>query len=166
MNRTRRRALQTAAGAAAILPVLSAQHQHDSGAKSAARPYRLKWLSTAEMKLLAEVCDLIIPPTGTPGASDARVHEHIDFSLAADRDRQAQLREALNWMAKAPDRAAALTTASARLDSREGRWFTLLKDLTIDGYYQSREGLAVELGWKGNTYLPEFNGCTHPEHQS
>jgi hypothetical protein len=41
----------------------------------------------------------------------------------------------------------------------------LIKDLTIDGYYSSLEGLVGELGWKGNTYLPEFKGCTHPEHQ-
>ncbi|MDP8981634.1 MAG: gluconate 2-dehydrogenase subunit 3 family protein, partial [Acidobacteriota bacterium] len=40
-----------------------------------------------------------------------------------------------------------------------------LKDLTINGYYGSREGLVTELGWHGNTYLAAFPGCTHPEHQ-
>ena len=45
------------------------------------------------------------------------------------------------------------------------RWFRLLKDTTIDQYYGTREGLQKELGWDANTYLPEFKGCTHPEHQ-
>jgi hypothetical protein len=41
----------------------------------------------------------------------------------------------------------------------------MMKDMTIDRYYSSREGLSQELGWHGNTYLTEFKGCTHPEHQ-
>ena len=50
-------------------------------------------------------------------------------------------------------------------ESDAGRFFRLLKDLTIDGYYSSRAGLVEELGWHGNTFLSEFKGCTHPEHQ-
>ncbi len=167
--KTRRRALQTAAAAAAVFPILSAQpHKHAAQtATRAAKPYRAKWLTAAEMKLLAEACDLILPETDTPGAAAARVHEHIDFLLQTDRARQKQVRDCLQWLAKAKpaDRVALLTAASENLDSAESRHFTLLKDLTIDTYYQSREGLAQELGWNGNTYLPEFKGCTHPEHQ-
>ncbi len=167
--KTRRDAIRSAAGAAALLPVLSAQqHEQHAAPAAKAKPYRAKWLTAAEMKLLGEACDLIIPRTDTPGASDARVPEHIDYALQSDRARQAQLRECLKWIAKAKpaDRTALLTDASGKLDSKEGGHFALLKDLTIDGYYQSREGLAQELGWHGNTYLPEFKGCTHPEHQS
>jgi Gluconate 2-dehydrogenase subunit 3 len=51
-------------------------------------------------------------------------------------------------------------------DTDRGRFFRLIKDLTIDGYYSSRSGLVEELGWHGNTFLSEFKGCTHPEHQS
>jgi hypothetical protein len=36
----------------------------------------------------------------------------------------------------------------------------------VDGYYSSKERQADELGWHGNTFLTEFKGCTHPEHQS
>lgn len=157
----RRHVLQTAA----LLPVLNAQQHNHEKPSAKAKPYRAKWLAPAEMKLLAEVCDLIIPRTDTPGASDARVQEYIDFTLQADRTKQAQLRDCLKWLAKAADRQALLTDASEKLDSKEGRYFTLLKDLTIEAYYQSREGLSQELAWHGNTYLPEFKGCTHPEHQ-
>jgi gluconate 2-dehydrogenase gamma chain len=44
------------------------------------------------------------------------------------------------------------------------RFFRLLKNLTADGYYTSRVGLLDELGYKGNTALPEFPPCTVPEH--
>jgi hypothetical protein len=40
-----------------------------------------------------------------------------------------------------------------------------MKGLTVDGYYTSEAGLKQELGWHGNTFLTEFKGCDHPEHQ-
>lgn len=43
-------------------------------------------------------------------------------------------------------------------------FFRLLKNLTADGYYTSRVGLVDELGYKGNTLLPEFPSCSVPEH--
>lgn len=43
-------------------------------------------------------------------------------------------------------------------------FFRLLKNLTADGYYTSRIGLLDELGYKGNTALPQFPSCTVPEH--
>lgn len=49
---------------------------------------------------------------------------------------------------------------------REDEFFRMAKGLTVDGYYSSKDGLAGELGWHGNTFLAEFKGCTHPEHQS
>ena len=42
----------------------------------------------------------------------------------------------------------------------------IAKDLTIEGYYTSKPGLTVELGWNANTFLAEFQGCAHPEHQA
>jgi hypothetical protein len=48
----------------------------------------------------------------------------------------------------------------------EERFFKAIKNMTIDGYYTSEDwypsGTTV---YKGNTYLKEFKGCTHPEHQ-
>jgi len=48
----------------------------------------------------------------------------------------------------------------------EERFFRTVKSATIDGYYTSKIGIHDELKYKGNTYLKEFVGCTHPEHQS
>ena len=44
------------------------------------------------------------------------------------------------------------------------QFFRLVKNLTADGYYTSRVGLLDELGYTGNTALPEFPRCTVPEH--
>ena len=164
---SRRKILQTAAGAVSAFPILAEPHQHAPGSSSAATAYKPKWANASEMKQMAALADLIIPRTDTPGASDAKVHEFIDYTLSADTKRQAQVRDGLRWFAAipAPKQVEALTKASNETRTKEGRFFQLFKDLTIDGYYASREGLVTELGWSGNTFLPEFKGCTHPEHK-
>jgi hypothetical protein len=164
--RSRRAALKAAASTVTALPILNAQHRHpDSSSQPPA--YKPKWATAQEMKLLAAICEMIIPRTDTPGAAAARVEEYVEFHVASDEQRRAALREGLRWFAgvKPSDRVSALTSASSKPESKKGRFFQVIKDLTIDGYYSSLEGLAGELGWKGNTYLPEFKGCTHPEHQ-
>jgi hypothetical protein len=47
----------------------------------------------------------------------------------------------------------------------EERFFRTVKYATIDGYYTSEIGIKKELKYKGNSFLREFTGCTHPEHQ-
>ena len=46
------------------------------------------------------------------------------------------------------------------------RWFELLKQMTVEAYVLSDAGMTQYLGYKGNTAIPEFRGCTHPEHQA
>jgi hypothetical protein len=43
------------------------------------------------------------------------------------------------------------------------RFFRLIKNLTADGYYTSRQGLLEELGYTGNTALGKFPSCSVPE---
>lgn len=162
---SRRKLLQSAAGAVTALPILAEPHQHAGTTPTAA--YKPKWATPAEMKQIAALADLIIPRTDTPGASDAKVHEFIDYTLSTDAKRISELRDGLKWFAaiSANGQIDALKKAAASPRTKEGRFFRLFKDLTIDGYYASREGLVTELGWSGNTFLPEFKGCTHPEHQ-
>lgn len=165
---SRRQIFRTAAGVVTAFPILNAQqHEHAGAGPSKSAAYKPKWATPDEMKLIAELGDIIIPRTDTPGASDAKVQEYIDYALASDARRKEAFREGLKWFAalKPSERVAALTKASANPNSVEGRFFKAAKDLTIDGYYQSREGLATELGFSGNTFLQEFKGCTHPEHK-
>lgn len=145
---TRRDLLRSIAVAATALPV-AAQHEHPDVAEGT---YALKVFSPEERKRVATLVDLIIPRTDTPGASDAHVPEFIDRKLSLD----AVLKERF-------------LTGLRRFDGvlkDQDPFSKLLKELTIDGYYTSKEGLTQELGWHGNTFVAEFVGCTHPEHQS
>lgn len=180
-GRTRREVLAALAASAATPAALRAQeHQHEMGMVQIVGPYKPRVLSPAEMKWLEPLVDAIIPRTATPGASDAGVPASIDRRLASDAALAAQLREGMaaldaecakryqaNFAALETARATELLTALEAAPATElGAFFKTVKDLTIDGYYSSQEGLAGELGWHGNTYLAEFRGCTHPEHQS
>jgi len=127
----------------------AAQHEHPD--TSAPVTYTTKVFSADEMKRVATLVDLIIPRTDTPGASDAHVPEFIDRKLSLD----AALKERF---------LAGLRAFDGVL--KDGDPFSkLLKGLTVDGYYTSKEGLTQELGWHGNTFLTEFKGCTHADHE-
>ncbi|MBM3815247.1 MAG: gluconate 2-dehydrogenase subunit 3 family protein [Acidimicrobiia bacterium] len=147
--KTRRQLLTTAA----LFPILPAS-------AADAKP---KFFTPAERKLLASLTDIIIPRSDTPGASDAGVPLFIDHTLAAQPSRRQPFRDALKRFQNlsTPQQTALLQ----QLHDAKDPFFKTLKDLTIDGYYTSREGLAQELGWHGQTMLPEFKGCTHPEHK-
>jgi gluconate 2-dehydrogenase gamma chain len=132
------------------------------------------FLTGPELAFLTALADTIIPRTDTPGASDAGVPAAIDRRLAASPqlvERFRAGRKALDDAAQAQFGAVfpALPAAQqiALLESRQDDpFFKMIKGMTVDAYYTSKEGLAGELGWHGNTFLPEFKGCTHPEHQS
>jgi len=167
---TRREALILIASASPLRAQHS--HQHDAtDAASSSESYRPETLSPDEMKLAMILSDLIIPATDTPGASDAGVPEFIDRRLTASESLTRSFRHGAALLpagfATLPvkDQVAVLTEWDAHPESAGGRFFRLMKDLTIDGYYSSRAGLTQELGWHGNTFLAEFKGCTHPEHQ-
>lgn len=175
---TRRSVLKSIAAAAVGLPS-AAQHQHTEPPVQVSVAYTPKVFQPDEMKWVATLVDLIIPRTDTPCASDARVPAYIDRALAKNgslKDRfklgmgrlndRAKQDHGATFDALTPDQQTALLTEiSSAPTTALGRFFTLAKNLTIDGYYTSKEGLTQELGWNANTYLPEFKGCTHPEHQ-
>jgi len=45
-------------------------------------------------------------------------------------------------------------------------FYQLVKGMTVEGFYTSRIGLIDVLEYQGLTFLSEFPGCTHPEHQT
>ncbi len=157
---TRRDALRILAAAAA-LPVLHGQEQ------PAGSPAQIQFFSPDDLQLLTKLVDAIIPRTDTPGASDAGVPRFIDHVAAANKEKArvllrglVALREAGFADASPEQRTMMLNQLSEGSDA----FFRLAKDLTIDGYYASRDGLVTELGYHGDTFLSEFPGCTHPEH--
>ncbi len=110
--------------------------------------------------------ELIIPRTRTPGAIDAGVPEFIDRACSRSSELGARLREGLGQLASKGFAGMDESKRAALLKGiADSPFFKAVKDLTIDGYYTSRAGLTQELGWNANTFLSEFKGCTHPEHQ-
>ena len=131
------------------------------------------------MEWVSKLVDVIIPRTDTPGASDAGVPVFIDRALSRDEEAKTLFLEGMAQLDEAAQKQHGSAFAALNLEqqtemlkameadstSPSGKFFKQVKDLTIDGYYTSKLGLTVELAWHANTFLSEFKGCTHPEHQ-
>ncbi len=157
--------------ALAVAPAALAQQQHQHGTgellQIAAAPKPQVFMGE-DMKAIERLADIIIPRSDTPGAADAGVHFFIDSAAKRNQGLEKSLRAGIAWLKKndflklSEKEQIALVT---RMVTDEPRFFKTMKDMTIDGYYGSKEGLTKELEWHGNTFLSEFKGCTHPEHQ-
>ncbi len=149
----------------------------------------LKFFTAAQHHTVDVLSELIIPTDDrSPGASAAKVADFIDLLLsgALDEDQTiwrrglAALDEATmdRWKLAFVDctpeqQATLLTEISRREETRRpeekprttlDKLFSEAKERTIQGYYTSEIGIHQELGYKGNQFLDEFVGCTHPEH--
>lgn len=183
-NHVARRQALTTLAAAAVSPAAAQQtqkrqqkppeHKHEGMVNIVPPPvYKAKFFTAEEFETVAVLADLIIPRTDTPGARDARAHEIIDSAVRPANHKV--WRDGLKWLNEAAGQrfttlpadkqVSMLERISSEKSSPGARFFKLVKDATIDAYYSTREGLVAELGWNFNTFLPEFKGCTHPEHQ-
>lgn len=194
-NLSRRDALKGIAGIGAALPVLNTNllagdhdhSKHGQAAKSAEKkaPYKAKFFNADQMALIATISELIIPTDDhSPGAIAAEVPEFIDLMISespaetkklwtdglAAMDAMSQTENGVTFNKATKDQQIAILTEISRNEMKpstpEERFFKAIKNMTIDGYYTSKIGIHQELKYKGNTYLKEFKGCTHPEHQS
>lgn len=154
-----------------VLPVLGAsQHQHDAADTPAppSAPYVPQAFSAEQFALLGALVDVIIPRTDTPGAADARVDVAIDEQCVQNKALQTQIAQGLARLEGARfgqlNDAERIAVVKPLSDANDG-FFRVVKNLTVDAYYSSREGLTGELGWHANTFVAEFKGCTHAEHQ-
>jgi len=182
-------------GVIASLPVLGnpvgaqdlASHDHanhSSQATATAKAQPLKFFTEEENKTVIEMSERIIPADDhSPGAKAARVNEYIDLVVSESPESTKQAwREGLSAITKmsrdkfgkafveaSADQQIALLTEISKNERSpqtvEERFFRTIKYATIDGYYTSEIGIKKELQYKGNSFLKEFTGCTHPEHQ-
>ena len=166
------------------------EHNHGSHGQAAATaekegPYKAKFFNADQLALVATISELIIPKDDrSGGAKDAKVHEFIDLMISespaeakktwtdglAAMDKLSQDKNGAPFNKATKEQQIAILTEisknEAKPQTQEERFFKTIKNMTIDGYYTSRIGIHDELQYKGNTYLKEFKGCTHPEHQS
>ena len=152
-------------------------------AKTAPKATAPKFFNAPQMALIATVSELIIPTDDhSKGAIAAEVPAFIDLMISESPAETKKLWTdglvALDQMSKTKFQAdfnkatkeqqtQMLTEISQNERSpktTEERFFRAIKNMTIDGYYTSEIGIKDELQYKGNTYLKEFKGCTHPEH--
>ncbi len=136
------------------------------------------YFSQADWETVSKLSDLIIPRTDTPGAVDAGVPHWIDYHVAHEPELQEKFKQGLAYLDEQAhtvngssfatlteqQQTAILQALSADADTAKSGFFKTVKDLTIDGYYSSEQGLVKELDFKGNTFRASFPGCTHPEH--
>lgn len=139
-----------------------------------------RYFSQADWKTVSRIADLIIPETNTPGAVTAGVPGYIDTVVGGNERHKSTFRDGLEWLRSAArkqygrdfdalsedDQIALLTPLSnavdaGRLTSPGDRLFEAMKNLTADGYFTSKAGLMEQLGYKGNSLVTEFPGCTH-----
>lgn len=183
-RRTALKSFGATVGALASWPALSAEAAEAFALvqRTQAAP-KLVHLSAAQYAAVDAAAETIIPTDAhSPGARAARVADYIDLLLsesdAATKDTWssglAALDEASTTRYKAPFAKAAaaqqveLLTELSRNEADPqaplDKFFKAVKDATIRGYYTSEIGIHKDLQYKGNQFVPEFVGCTHPEH--
>lgn len=141
-----------------------------------------------EFETVEALTEMIIPRDDKPGARDAQVARYIDFVVFSAAEHKPDLQKEwadglalLDRISKenygrafreisAAERERLLLEMSLPERDASARhpgfsFYELVKEMTVEGFYSSRLGLIDVLEYQGLTYLSEFPGCTHPEHQ-
>ena len=194
-NISRRAALKVIAvgvGTASALPILEettlGQQSHtgmvmQKPADEATQVHR--FFNAQEIATIATISGLIIPADEhSPGTEDAGVPAFIDLMVSESSSEVKRLwREGLIAIDKLSQERFSTVFITANSDQQvtllktiskneykarsiEERFFVAIKGLTVDGYYTSQVGIHQELHYKGNAYLKDFVGCSHPDHKS
>jgi gluconate 2-dehydrogenase gamma chain len=167
-----------------VIPAEAAEYIHQmvrkekSGAPAGA--YTPKYFPAAQYAMLLFLCDTIIPKDEkSGGAVEAGAPEFIDLLTSENPEYQLKLGGGLSWLDAACldryehlfmdctpeqkkeilDLIAFRKNAKQDLSLSQGvAFFAFLRNLTTDGFYTSKIGIA-DLQYIGNTSLHEFPGC-------
>lgn len=140
--------------------------------------YQPRFFTAHEYRTVRTLVDLIIPRDGRSGsATDAGVPEFMDFIVGDQASRQTAMRGGLAGLdsecrerfgksfADCDDRQRRALLddiawpARARPELSHGvAFFNSFRDLTATGFWSSKMGVE-DLGYIGNTVVPEWNGC-------
>ncbi len=181
------RTLAVGAVGGSVLQVIPAEaaayiHQmvHKEKAASPAGNYTPKYFSAPQYTTLIALCDMIIPKDEkSGGALEAGAPEFIDLLTSENPKYQLKLGGGLFWLdgfctdrfgkvfleCSPEQKKEVLDLIAFRKNAKKdpslsqgAAFFAFLRNLTCDGYYTSKIGIA-DLGYIGNTSLREFPGC-------
>jgi hypothetical protein len=155
------------------LPCGAMGHMQAAPAAPTATAYTLQFFSEDESRLLDQLMEMIIPADDhSPGAHEAKTNLFADLMVStSDSAIKKQWQDGIRLIreeAKGSSLAEVLDRASLEEESPKtdhGRFFVLLKQMTVNGYYTSATGIHQDMEYIGNTFLVAFPECTHPEHQ-
>lgn len=136
--------------------------------------YQPMFFSRDEMEILDAFTAILIPTDETPGAREAHVAPFIDFVVDAAAEFEPELQQdwrgAVEFLNEggfgrlAPAAQFEFIEKMSHAGNEGHDTYQFIKDMTVHAFYTSRVGLIEVLEYKGNAYLTEFPGCTHPEH--
>ena len=170
-----------------VIPAEAAEYVHQMVRKEkAAAPagaYTPKYFPPAQYAALTFLCDAIIPKDEkSGGAVEAGAPEFIDLLTSENPEYQLKLGGGLFWLDAAcmdrygnvfmqctpEQKKEILDLIAYRKNAKKYpslsqgvAFFAFLRNLTTDGFYTSKIGIA-DLGYIGNTALREFPGCPPP----
>src|SRR5215467_6396397 len=181
------RTFAVGAAAGSVLQVIPAEaaayiHQMVQKEKSSSSTgkYASKYFSASQYALLVALCDIILPKDDkSGGAVEAGAPEFIDLLTSENEKYQLRLGGGLFWLdgyctdhygkvfmdCTSEQKKEALDLIAFRKNAKKDpslsqgvSFFAFLRNMTCDGYYTSKIGIA-DLGYIGNTSLREFPGC-------
>jgi len=167
-----------------VIPVeaaaLAHQMVHKEKAATPGGNYTPKYFSAREYATLLILCDTILPKDEkSGGALEAGALEFIDLLTSENKDFQLEFGGGLMWLdnvcldrfektfldATADQRKEVLDLIAYRKNaladpslSQGVAFFSRLRDMTCDGFYSSKIGIA-DLEYIGNTALAVWPGC-------
>jgi hypothetical protein len=167
-----------------VIPAEAAEYIHQMVRKeksaAPAGAYTPKYFSASQYATLLFLCDTIIPKDEkSGGAVEAGAPEFIDLLTSENPEYQLRLGGGLFWLdaactdrydnvfmnCTAEQKKEILDLIAFRKNAKQDpslsqgvAFFAFLRNLTTDGFYTSKIGIA-DLQYIGNTSLHEFPGC-------
>ena len=168
-----------------LVPITGASQSTAASTK----PYVPQFFKPDEFRTVEILTEMIIPTDDQPGAKEARVADYIDFVVYSAAEFEPSLQKQWNAGLGVLDelsrkkygksfsditpsqREELLTEMSVPERDPKARhpgfpFYRLLKGMTLEAFFTSKVGLIDFLEYKGLTFLTDFPGCTHPEHQT
>jgi len=181
------RSLSTVAVTGSVLraiPLEAAEYVHSmieaEKADTKAGEYVPKFFEPHQYKTLKTLCETILPADDdSGGAIEAGAPEFIDLLTSENSTYQAKLGGGLQWLdstcthrygklyldCSPQQQKEILDLIAYRKNEAQDKdlshaveFFSLLRNLTSDGFFTSKIGIKY-LGYVGNSFLTEFPGC-------